>query len=254
MKRTVLKLLASGLLTGIIAGAAIACGGSDIKSKTDGVDVIFESNEPNESNESNEPNEPNEPNENDENDENDENIDNGDYDDMKIPAYYPSTGTIASIEEAIDTRRLSIEDEDGNPAVLLLTEDTVFPFAENVNVGDIVTGWYSTEGFMIMIWPPEYTIAVLSAGAPADANIKVDRFKTWEDSTEDLMISQDEQFAFRIDEGTEIILANGDAIIDGDLGSRRIAVIYDISTRSIPEIATARKLIVLYEDIVPLSS
>ena len=66
------------------------------------------------------------------------------------------------------------------------------------------------------------------------------------------MISEDGMFAFKTDENTEIVLANGDDFSGGDIEGRRIAVIYDISTRSIPEMATASKLIVLFEDIMPL--
>jgi len=169
-----------------------------------------------------------------------------------IPEYFSISGVVISIDVIDNKIRLTIEDEHGNPAVLVLSENTVFPFVEELAVGDEVTGWYVTNAPMIAIWPAEYNIAVLVAGAPEGSRIKVDRFNVWADSTEGLMISQDKMFAFRIGEDTQVILANGDDFTGGDIGNRRIVVIYDVSTRSIPEITTARKLIVLYEDIMPL--
>lgn len=163
-----------------------------------------------------------------------------------IPDYFSITGKIESVEVIGDIIRVTIEDTYGNPAVLVLTKDTVFPFENEFDIGDTVTGWYVTDAPMIMIWPPEYNIAVLAVGAPEDSNIKVDRFNTWADSEEGLMISQDEMFAFQADKDTVIILANGDDFSGGDIEGRRIVVIYDISTRSIPEMATANMLIVLY--------
>ena len=44
---------------------------------------------------------------------------------------------------------------------------------------------------------------------------------------------------------TQIVMTNGDNYTDGELDGRQIIVIYDVSTRSIPELATALKLIVL---------
>ena len=54
------------------------------------------------------------------------------------------------------------------------------------------------------------------------------------------------------DENTEVILEDGIEFIGDDFDGRRIVVIYGISTRSIPEMAVASKLIVLYESITPL--
>ena len=173
--------------------------------------------------------------------------------DTTVAAYFSVRGKVVSIEEADGFIRVEIEDTDGNPAYLIIDENTVFPFSKEFNVGDEVTGWYLTDRPMIMIWPPEYNISVLVAGAPDSANIKVDRFHAWDLNRELHYISQDEMFAFSLDENTEVILANGDDFTDGEIEGRRIVVIYGISTRGIPEMAVAEKLIVLYEDIVPLS-
>jgi len=232
MKRTGLLLLIAVLLIGAIAGIAFAFGrtnDADEEVYVPEEDVILEEDE-------------------DEFYEEDESLIDAEI--PMIPDYYSIMGTIMSVEEIDDMIRVTIEDEYENPAVFVLSENTIFPFEKEFEVGDVITGWYATNAPMILIWPAEYTIAVLAAGAPEDANITVDRFDVWEDSTEDMMISHDGLFAFRTDADTEIVLANGDDFTGGDLAGRRIVVVYDISTRGIPETATARFVIVLYEDIV----
>jgi len=235
MKKALLILLVVGLLAGAIAGIAIALGGA--------YETKMEENAPNSQDIDSQE------------DEEEPYVDETTIEEPEIPmipGYNSVKGEIKSIEENDGIIRVTIEDENDNPAVLVLNENTVYPFAEELNVGDVVTGWYKTDAPMIMIWPAEYNIAVLVAGAPEDSNIKVDRFSAWEDSTEDMLISQDGMFAFRTDENTEIALANGDEYTDGNLEGRRIVVIYDISTRGIPETTTALRLIVLYEDAVTL--
>jgi len=92
----------------------------------------------------------------------------GQNDDMingEIDEYFSITGIIVSIEERDGLKRLEIEDTNGNPAVLVLNDDTEFPFSADFSVGDEVTGWYPTNMPMIMIWPPEYNISTI---IPAD--------------------------------------------------------------------------------------
>jgi len=248
MKKTTMILLVAGLLVGAVAGIAFAFGGADDADVTGDEGMINGDTNETPENDANEADAAG--------DENQVFIDECDVpdcgDNAMIAHYFSITGSVVSVEEINNTIRVTIEDEHGNPAVLVLNENTVYPFTDEINVGDAVTGWYLTEAPMIAIWPAEYNIAVLVAGAPEGGNLKVDRFNTWADSEEGYMLSQDGTFAFRTDENTQVILANGDDFTGGDIEGRRIVVIYDISTRSIPEMATASKLIVLYEDAVTL--
>ena len=171
----------------------------------------------------------------------------------ELPHYLSKTGTVVSVENMEEGYIIIVEEANGTPAHMKITDKTVFPFASEIKAGDVVTGWYLANAPMILIWPPQYNISVLVTGAPDDKRVVVDRFFEWEDNAEGCLLAQSGMFAFRTDENTEIVLANGDDFSDGDYIGRRIVVIYDISTRSIPELATARKLIVLYEDAVPLS-
>jgi len=160
------------------------------------------------------------------------------------------TGEITFINNEGENTSLTIETPEGGTAILNLCEATVFPFSDELDVGDTVTGWYLSMAPMMAIYPPQYTIAVLSADMPDGTNIKVDRFDVWEDHDGDYFLSQDGMFAFTIDDDTEIILADGQEFTLNEFAGRRIVVIYGMSTRSIPEMATANELIVLFESIV----
>jgi len=239
MKKAILLLLAAGLL----AVSAVACGGTGVVADAGGAAAQPEDNGVIE----------------DLDEAPDENVDivlpgEGEESnfDRNIAEYFSVSGKIESIEEVNGFTHVKIEDTDGNPSILVLSEDTVFLFSKDLIVGETVTGWYLTNAPMIAIWPTQYTIAVLAAGTPDGVNIRVDRFFAWEDNTEGFLLSQDGMFAFRTDENTEIILADGQDFSDGEIEGRRIAVIYGISTRSIPEQATADKLVVLFESIMPL--
>ena len=172
-----------------------------------------------------------------------------------VPHYISVSGIITSVQELGEESgiiKIDIEDADGSPASLMVSENTVFPFDSEYEEGDAVTGFYLSNVPMVMIWPPQYNISVLVVGEPEDAFVKADRFFESDDFEGDYLYSTDGLFGFRVGEDTEVILANGDDFSDGELAGRRIVVIYDVSTRSIPELATAVKLIVLYEDAVPL--
>ena len=168
-----------------------------------------------------------------------------------LKALLSVSGIIVNIEIINDKKHIEIEDADGGTAILVLDDETVFPFSRDFAVGDEVTGWYCAYSPMMMIYPPQYTILVLSSRMGDDRNITADRFHISDISADKYYISQDGMFMFNTDENTEIILADGQDFSDGVLDGRRIVVIYGPSTRSIPEQATAEKLIVLFESIAP---
>jgi len=258
MKKTLLLLLSIGLM----AGVAVACGGPDVTDEIDAaVDIVPlpEYIEPDNE-------QPDADNETD--NEAGSAFDDGceitfDPDDIKLPgegedfaqrgtiaAYFSISGDITSVEEIEGVTRVWIIDQNGNETVLVLNYYTAFLFSDSLNVGEFVTGWYLTSAPMAMIWPPQYNISVIAVGAPDDVNIKVDLFHRWEDNTDGYYLAQSGEFAFRIDENTQIVVEEGVVLLDGDLNNKRIAVIYGPSTRSIPEMATATKLVVFFEVIL----
>jgi len=166
------------------------------------------------------------------------------------------TGNVISIEEINGQTHVTIENAEGGQAIFVISDETIFPFSDSFDVGDEVTAWrwFLPGTPMAMIYPPIYDAAVFAAGRPDGSNIRVARFHKWENHAEDYMISQDEMFSFTIDENTIILTQDGNDYIDFSTEvSRRIVVIYGISTRSIPEMATADKMIVLFEGIMALA-
>ena len=170
-----------------------------------------------------------------------------------IPYYLPESGTVVSVQEleAGSGTIYRIEGENGNLAVFYTSERTYFPFENDIAVGDDVTGYYLADAPVPAIWPPQYHAEVILCGMPEGLNIHIDRFFAWEDGSEGMLIGRGEIFAFRLGEDTEIITADG-LEYDGEIEGRRLAVIYGASTRSIPEQATATKVIALFEDAVHL--
>lgn|GEM_PF-3402034 len=270
MKKAILLLLS----VGIISGVAVACGGPDVENENnvDGIvpasdditDGMYTGGDFTEGNDEFEYKFDNS------NTDDDMHIDWGSditFDDVNIilpgegddcnidmtrPYYIAKNGTVASIETRGAATYVTIEDADGVITVLLVGEDTLFPFSNRIEVGDIVTGWFPANAPAPAIYPPQYMAAVFAAGVPDGVNVRVNLFETWEGNDDGYYISHDGLFAFRIDENTEVVLEDGVEFIGDEFDGRRIIVIYGVSTRSIPEMTVASKLIVLYENIAPV--
>jgi len=182
---------------------------------------------------------------------------------VEMLSFTPAYGSDAG---AMQTIVIETGEYEGAVAHLNLMEGTVFPFdgIEDIEEGDTVTGFFIAGAPMAMIYPPQYTVRVLVSGAEAGQNVQVDRFTLWENDSFPLL-AYGGLFAFAIVENTEVILADGSPFLgefedEGhtwtntieDLDHRRMVVIYDVSTRSLPEFTTANKVIVMFEDAVHL--
>ena len=183
------------------------------------------------------------------------------------PYFLQVTGTVVSVDEfdpdnefTQDWLMVGIEDEDGNPANIVITERTFFPFESSIEVGDVVTGYYLADWPMIMIYPPQYTATVLVNGMPDDLRVHIDRFFETDEFDYDFL-SRSEMFAFNVGENTEIVMADPEMDFFEyntveDLAGRRLVIIYGASTRGIPEApiqdGQPYKIVVLFEDAIPL--
>jgi len=182
-------------------------------------------------------------------------------DDILLPEYVDesgigfATGIIVSIEVVDGKTHVTVENSDGGQTVLVLGVNTVFPFSDSFDIGDEATGWYwySAGTPMALIYPPKHDAAMFVTGNSESMNLRVSRFHRWEDNTEGYYLSQDKMFAFRVDENTEVTLEDGTDFTGSNLSNRRIAVFYGRSTRSLPELTTADRVIVFYESIMPFS-
>lgn len=152
------------------------------------------------------------------------------------------TGKVIEIKdiEGIDGAKfISVENEEGMPANIIVADDTYIVGNEKINVGSIITGYYKANAPMIMIYPPQYKAEVVVVGEQEE-NIKIDLFD------EDL-VSADNFLKLNIVEDTKVVSQDG-KIFEGDLFNRKLVVIYDVSTRSIPAQTNPKNIIVLPEE------
>jgi len=170
------------------------------------------------------------------------------------PYYMSITGLVVNVEEVEAGLRVELAipsaDRDGT-AFLNITDATVFPFDEELEEGDTVTAFYLANAPMILIYPPQYSAAVVVAGAPESTSVTVDRFNAVEGS-EGRYLAQGGNLIINLGPDTEVVLADGTAFNFeyGGIDGRRLVVIYDVTTRMMPPSTTPVKIIVLFEDAV----
>ncbi|WP_026475782.1 copper amine oxidase N-terminal domain-containing protein [Alkaliphilus transvaalensis] len=120
--------------------------------------------------------------------------------------------------------------------------------SDKIEVGAIITGYYDVNKPMLMIYPPQYNIEAVHVEGAADEmiNIKVDLFN------EDL-VSADHSLKIMPSDETVIITQDGN-VYEGELINRHLAVVYGISTKSLPAQTAPTKIIVLTEEEVELEN
>lgn len=174
--------------------------------------------------------------------------------------YLSYTGIVSEIEKVNENlTRVYLENEDGSIANFILNENTYY--ADNVKIekGSSITGYYEAGKPMILIYPPQYTIDIVTP-VYEKGFVKADKF----DSN---LLSMDKQLKINISDDTEIIWENNTEInwfvkpsikdLETVLSNRTLIVYYDVTTRSIPAQTTPSKVIVLsqqFEDVENLES
>lgn len=147
---------------------------------------------------------------------------------------------IADYEAVKGAKIISIEDAQGFPANIIISKDTYILGSEEIKIGDEITCHYDATAPMIMIYPAQFNAEVAVVGK-MDKDIKVDLFN------KDL-ISSDEWLKLNITDETEIVTHEG-VIYKGELADKRLIVIYDFITKSIPAQTNPIKVIVLPDKV-----
>lgn len=128
----------------------------------------------------------------------------------------------------------------------VVDEQTVMLTEGEIKLGANIVGFYLGNMPMIMIYPPQAHAALLAVNPPEGQNVKAALF-------DENLTSDDNDLKLNIGENTEIVLQNGEPAPAGlDLSNRRLVVFYTVSTRSIPAQTTPLRVIVLYEEPVPV--
>lgn len=152
------------------------------------------------------------------------------------------TGTIKEVSDyhsGDGAKMVAIEDENGLPANIIITEDTYVINKDKLAVGESLTAFCDALKPMILIYPPQISPDAAVVGT-IDLNIKADLFN------KDL-ISADNFLKLNISEGVEIVSEDGSKF-EGELYDRKLVVLYGASTKSIPAQTTPAKIVVLDED------
>ena len=177
-----------------------------------------------------------------------------DFDEFEnLPLYASLTGTVVSFElvEQLDgtwNEEIEVETEDGLVRFLIDLDTVLFSRVEpdefdGLSIGDTVIGFFEPSVFMAAIYPPQYHLVALVHSDSLNAHI--DRF-------DEELTSFDGSLTITPDEDTVIMFQDGwafDGEID-ELHNRRLLVVYDVSTRSLPAIATPSHIVVLFETVV----
>jgi len=159
-----------------------------------------------------------------------------------VPIFGSWTGEVVEISVEYSyppTYTFLLQSESGS--VNFIADFNTFTLGETPEVGDTITGFYLLAGMpMALIYPPQFNVSAIVNGE--FDNIHVDRF-------DDELVSYDGNLRLNIGDETEIILQDGEPF-ECELAHRKLVVVYDISTRSIPAMTTPSRIIVLFEHAV----
>jgi hypothetical protein len=129
-----------------------------------------------------------------------------------------------------------VENENGEIANLIITEDTYFIYDGTISVGSIITGYFPANAPVPLIYPPQYFVMVVKV-EPVWQQIRVDYF-------DDELINTDGTLQLELGDHTVVISQDGEPFTD-DLRNRLLVVYYGVSTISTPSRAIPLKVVVL---------
>lgn len=133
----------------------------------------------------------------------------------------------------------TVEDDDGNIAVFLVTKDTCVIDGVTLKEGMRAGFWYRTDAPIPLIYPPQY-YAVVAAQMRGDRMINVSHY-------DDSLVNAEQTLQILLDWSVEMRTANHQIFL-GSPAERDLAVVYTTSTRSIPAQTTPTQVVVLCND------
>lgn len=168
------------------------------------------------------------------------------------PFYLSFTGTVNEVIKVDDiTTKIYLKNDDETEAYFILSENTYLADGVKIEEGVKITGYYESGRPMILIYPPHYTIDIVTP-VYEEGFVKADKF----DSN---LLSKDKQLKLNISEETEIIWENNTQIywfakptieeLEAVLENRQMLVYYNFTTKSIPAQTSPSKIIVLSQQI-----
>lgn len=145
---------------------------------------------------------------------------------------------ISGYDSMKGSKMVLTENENGERANIIVSENTYVANNAVITVGATITGYFEANMPMIMIYPAQYVAEVVVVKSE-EINVKVAVFD------KDLL-SDDNDLKLNISDKTEIISQDGKPY-EGELANRKLVVSYSFSTKSIPAQTTPTKIVVLFE-------
>lgn len=149
------------------------------------------------------------------------------------------TGKVVEINDFTpieDAKIIALEDEEGLPINMVVSNNTYVVNNDEITVSAIVTGYFDINAPMILIYPPQYSPEVVVV-ENQDYQVKVDIFS-------EELVSSDNMLKLNISEDTKVVTQDGETF-KGELGNQKLVIIYTFSTKSIPAQTIPLKVIVL---------
>lgn len=169
----------------------------------------------------------------------------------QAPTFVQVAGKISSSETLTNGLIRFYNDDEENPFSFTLKDSTlVFDKKGNeveLKEGDVVTLYMPSNQPMIMIYPPQYSPAVVIVGEDAEPNfVKVTQF-------DENFLSEDQQLKLNIGEDTVIVNSDGEEVDKAEVYKQRAIVFYNMTTRSIPAQTTPSKIVVFTDEMAKLA-
>ena len=130
----------------------------------------------------------------------------------------------------------TIEDTDGNTVNFFINPDTYVVDFTTLSVGMMATFWYRNDAPMPLIYPPQYTAAVIAAQTEGQM-VYVGYFNN-------ILMSSDQGLKLNLAPSTVVVTQNNQTF-QGSPAGHTLVVLYSQTTRSIPPQTTPDKIIVL---------
>ena len=153
-------------------------------------------------------------------------------------------GTIVDIVPTMQGNRrangcilfMTLENENGEIVNVIVSPVTYVVDFETLSVGMNCTFWYLADAPMLLIYPPQYSVAV-AARNRNDRMIDVSRYGRD-------MVNQERTLQVKLDGSVDIMTINNQ-YFQGSPENHDLVVIYETSTRSIPAQTTPKEIVVL---------
>ena len=165
---------------------------------------------------------------------------------MQTPMFYAVEGTIVDLRSAATGRTgaagdchlfAAVEDNDGNIVNFIVSPSTYVANFETLREGMEAVFYYRTDAPVPLIYPPQYTAAVVVPRQRNGMFVTVGYFNS-------ALINTEQTLQLNLNSRVQVLTTNNQRFL-GSPAEHNLVVFYETSTRSIPAQTTPEKVVVL---------